>query len=205
MENSNYIKLYKENENLFNKYFGDKATIYSELCLCHWREKTSFEALSEQYNYSVSQVKRIISNVQEFLQNPIVHLEEMKGSIHDLNGEIRIPNAFIYGKYNLSAIAIDIFDLCIYWFQHKITNKIHVSYLVSMSAQLKNRTRRKKYIDELSNFSILLQSGENLKVFKTIIEEDFFLKFEFTEECLDYIDPVRAFFKTLIDFHSNKK
>ena len=204
MKKRNYINLYNENKEQFNTYFGDNSKLYSKICLSHWKDQITFEELSEQSNYSISQIKRIITNVEEFLLNPSLHLEGMKGSINDLRGEIRMPNAFIRGKQNpfLSLVAHKIFDLCIYWYQNKESDKIPVSYIISMSPQCIRYDRRKIFLDELSKFHILLENSENLKIFESINEVNSFITFKFTEDCLNYIDPIKAFFKVLFEFHS---
>lgn len=198
MKTKSYIKKYEDNKGRFEIFFGDNAKLYWKIWELHNVGKISYDKLALHYGYVKSSIKNICDRVEGFLDNPRMR-EEKNISLEELAGSIMYPNKFIYGygANTLSLNAHKIFLETIYLYQHGLNLEIPRDHIMSFSTQYKNTDRRSELFEELRNLQIWIGEGEIIKVFTKVDDNKGAMIFEFTEVCLDYIDPWRYFLKNI--------
>lgn len=194
MKIQSYIEKYGNNRERFEEFFGDDAKLYWKIWELHNVDNVSYDKLALQYGYVKSSIKNINDRVESFLDNPRIR-EENGISLEELTGSIMYPNKFIYGANTLSLNAHKIFFEAIYLYQYGLKMEIPRNHIMSFSTQYKNTDRRSELFEELRKLQITVGEGEVIKVFAKIDDNKGSMKFEFTEECLDYIDPWRYLLK----------
>lgn len=198
MKTQRYIEKYENNIGRFENFFGDDAKLYWKIWELHNVDKISYDKLAFQYGYVKSSIKNICDRVERFLDNPSMR-EENNISLEGLAGSIMYPNQFIhsYGVNTLSLNAHKIFLETIYLYQYGLNLEIPRDHIMSFSTQYKNTDRRSELFEELRNLQIGIGEREVIKVFAKVDDNKGTMIFEFTEECLDYIDPWRYFLKNI--------
>lgn len=191
------LEKYEENRDLFEQFFGENATTYWEIYKYHYVDKISYDRIGKCYHYSATTVRNIIHRIEEFLDNPEAAIAELDYPIEALDGDIWMPKEFINGFYSLSICANKIFCEAIYLYQHGMIQKIHKSHILFCAAQYRDSKRRATLCDELRDFQIVLRDGRCIKIFESIEDDRGALRFEFSQEALNYIDPRYAFAKQI--------
>ena len=198
MKVQSYIKKYEDNKGQFDNFYKENAKLYWKIWKLHNVDKISYDKLAFQYGYVKSNIKNICDRVERFLDNPRMR-EENSILLEELVGSIMYPNKFIssYGGNALSLNAHKLFLETIYFYQHGLNLEIPREHIMSFSTQYKNTVRRRELFEELSNLQIWIGEEEVIKVFAKVDDNKGTMIFEFTEACLDYIDPWRYFLKKI--------
>lgn len=189
----NYIKEYERYSDLFYKHFGEEAENYWKIFVNHYFDNVSYEKLAKEYNYSVSTIGNIIKRVANFFEDPSKIMREEEYSFERLNGNIYISKEFASVNKHLSLAANKLLYEAIYLYQHGMNQKIPRSHVLHCAPQFKNVDRRAALIEELRNCSIFISYEKSVNLFEKNEDEKGAVRFEFTEECLKYIDPFYAF------------
>lgn len=192
-------KKYEENVEVFNMYFKGDAKVYAAVYRDYCIDNMSYEKIGMIYKYAKSTVRNIIQRIEEFLISPEEKLMELDYSVEELAGDIWMPNEFICGCYILSLNVKKVFIEAIYLYQNGMREIIPRSHILSYSTQYKNSERRTALCNELRKFKIMIRNGEGIKVFDSIEDEKGRFRFRFTEECLNYIDPLLYMSKVILE------
>lgn len=198
MQKQSYIIRYENNKEDFKEFFGKDAELYWKIWELHNIEKISYDILAHHYHYAKTTIKNFNDRVEEFLDNPRKRESENDILLEELTGSIMYPNEFICGANKLSLNAHKIFVEAIYLYQYGMELKIPRNHIMTFSTQYKNIERRRELFEELRVLQITVGTGEVIKAFTQIDDEKGTMKFEFTEDCLDYIDPLRYLLKHIV-------
>lgn len=199
MEKQSYISKYENNKEIFEQFFRQEAKLYWKIWKLHNVSNVSYDKIAYQYKYVKSNVKYINDRVEKFLDNPKVKSQTEEHTVEEMIGKIIYPNEFIGVVINiLSGDAYLLFLTSIYYYQHNWELQIPRKLIMSISIQYKNIARRMELLKELTALQINVDGREKIKAFDKIEDNKGNIKFEFTEECLDYIDPMRHLLKWFI-------
>ncbi len=200
MNVQSYIQKYEDNKGQFVNFFEENAKLYWKIWKLHNVDKISYDKLAFQYGYVKSNIKNICDRVESFLDHPRMR-EENSIMLEELVGSIMYPDIFMtsYAVNALSLNAHKLFRETIYFYQHGLKCEIPREHIMSFSTQYKNTIRRRKLFEELSNLKIWIEEEEVvvIKVFSKVDDNKGTMIFEFTDACLDYIDPWRYFLKQI--------
>lgn len=196
MTTQEYISTYQANKENFEKYFKENAEQYWKLWKLHKIDHVSYDKLASQYNYSKSNIKCITDKVAAFLDNPVLKDENDDFLSKDLSGSLMYPNEFI-GKIHLSLNAHKIWTETILLYQKVMPLEIPRNHIILLSTQYKNVDRRNNLFEELRQLKIKIDENEEIQAFTKVNDNHGNMSFEFTDECLNYIDPFRQFLKYL--------
>lgn len=199
MNTQSYIEKYENSKEEFVEFFGDDAKLYWKIWELHNIDNVSYDKLALRYGYAKSSIKNINDRVKNFLDNP-----RLRGgnnvSLEELTGSIMYPNEFIYGygANKLSLNAHKVFLETIYLYQHGLKMEIPRNHIMAFSTQYKNTERRNELFEELRKLQITVGNDHVIKIFAKVDDNKGSMKFEFTEECLDYIEPWRYILKHIV-------
>ena len=196
MTTQDYIFAHETNKDLFDKFFGQDAERYWKIWELHNIDGVSYDKLAYQFDYSKSSIKNINDRVIALLNNPTLKDEENEFLSKLLSGSVMYPNEFIGSKTSLSTNAHKLWFETIFLYQNGMKLKIPRNHILYLSTQYKNVERRNKLFDELRQLKIKIDDKEFF-AFTKVTSNNGTMEFEFTEECLDYIDPVRRLFNYL--------
>lgn len=199
MQKQNYIIKYEKNKEDFKEFFGKDAELYWKIWELHNIENISYDILARHYHYAKSTIKNFNDRVEQFLDNPRKREVDNDILLEELTGSIMYPNQFVFGTNKLSLNAHKIFLEAIYLYQYGMELIIPRNHIMSFSTQYKNIERRRELFEELKELQITVGTGEVIKAFAQIVDEKGTMKFEFTEDCLDYIVPLRYILKYIVE------
>lgn len=186
-----YINIYDSNKELFNKFFGQNSQQYWKIWKLHNVDGVSYDKLAHQYNYSKSTIKNINDRVKDFLDNPEI-IDKNKDFKSKLSEKpVMYPNEFMRGKVFLSSTAHKLWLETIYLYQNFMKLEIPRHHILDLSPQYKNIDRRTQLFEELRQLKIKIDDKKEVQAFNKIIDNKVNMEFEFSDDCLDYIDIFR--------------
>ncbi len=157
-----------------------------------YKKGATIEELEEKYHMSSSTIYRRIEKAKEYIEND--YSEER---IDDNYLEVMMPNAFIDGIFKLGVNSHKIFRKSIALYQSYKISEIPYSSMISDCPQLKNKKRIEGVIEELRNLEIITTDNEKIKIYEDINYVNYKIKYNFTEQALDYIVPTRYLYMIL--------
>ncbi len=205
MTTQDYLTTYQTHKEIFENFFKENAKMYWKIWTQHNIDGISYDKLASLYNYSKSSIKNINDRVEHFLGNPTYQNDDNDFLSKILSGSINYPNEFVGIVNSLSLNAYKIWLETIYLYQNNMELEIPRNHILYFSSQYKNTDRRRALFEELRQLKIQLANKNEIQAFSKINDNKGNMEFKFTEECLDYIDPLRHLLKLLISTEDYKK
>lgn len=186
-----YIEAYNSWEDLYQAYFGENADVYWEIYQKHeCKERISYDKLSMIYCYSATKLRNIVYQVKEFLDDPqgkMMKTDYPCSVLYDK--QIRMPTLFI-GHYSLPLMENKLFHEAICLYQNLFPLWIPRSHILEYGKQYVNANRREKVYQNLRDLKIYTTKG-TIQIFERIDADKTGMSLAFTDQALEYIDPVR--------------